>query len=127
MKKLIVLFLMLAVILSACGKAQSTPKCWSDSTGTFCVTTPTPDLSRPIVPTVDDTVKNAWYACTLFIQRQLKVSTSDAQRYTSSGVTSSGNQYTVEIFYAKTSSKYQCVMDRHANGDFQLTELNLVR
>jgi hypothetical protein len=70
--------------------------------------------------------ESAWYACTLFIEKQLGVSTSDAQRYTSGNVIDMGNnQYTVNVYYAKLSSTYQCVLLLLPNHDIQLKSLGV--
>lgn len=70
--------------------------------------------------------ESAWYACTLFIEQQLGADTSDAQRYTSSGVVDQGGgQYQVTIYYANTATSYQCDLARHSNGDMELLSLKV--
>lgn len=105
MKKLLFLFVILALVTFACGGTNNNTS-----------------NSRPAT-----TEELAWTACTLFVEKQLGVSQFDAQEYTASGVSSNGATFTAAIYYAKVQSKYQCVMDRHSNGDFQLNELNLMR
>lgn len=66
----------------------------------------------------------AWTACTQFVERQLGVSPSDAQRYNPSGVVAlADGQYQVTVFYAKTSASYRCTLARHSNGDWELIGL----
>ena len=70
--------------------------------------------------------ESAWYACTMFIQKQLGLSLTDAQRYTPSGATSLGaNQYRVQVYYAKTGDTYRCELLRHSNGDMELLDLKV--
>jgi hypothetical protein len=69
--------------------------------------------------------ESAWYACTTFIQRQLGLSISDAQRYNPNGVTALGNnQYRVEVYYSDQGNTYRCELSRHANGDMELLSLD---
>ena len=91
---------LLAMVLSACG--TSTPE-----------------------PTVTPQ-ESSWYACTTFVQQQVGVSASDAQRYTSSGVTTlANNEFIVEVFYASLGSSYRCGLLRHSNGDWELQSLDV--
>lgn len=70
--------------------------------------------------------ENAWYACTLFVEKQLSISSSDAQRYNPSGVTLlTGNQYQVEVYYAKYTSFYQCVISHRPDGNWELISLKV--
>ena len=92
--------LLIVLILSACGEP------------------PTPE------PTVSPQ-ESAWFACTTFIQQQLDISPSDAQDYSGSGVTTSGDQYTVEVFYADLASSYRCELLHHANGNWELQSLEV--
>jgi hypothetical protein len=85
-----------------------------------------------IVPTSEPTSttlspqESAWYACTQFIQKQLKVSSSDAQRYNPGGVTTLTNgQYSVNVYYAKLTSTYKCVVLHRTDGDWQLLSLDV--
>lgn len=86
--------------------------------------------------------ESAWYACTLFIERQLDVSTSDAQRYNPNGVilndtlkggtpvdftTYTGpRQYEVNVYYAKYGSTYHCILIYDPDAKtFQLKSLDV--
>ncbi|MBV6396887.1 MAG: hypothetical protein HFACDABA_02489 [Anaerolineales bacterium] len=81
--------------------------------------------SSPPTPT-STPQESAWYACTLFVERQLGVSTSKAQRYTPSGVTTAAaNQYIVEVYYAELGDIYRCELLRHTNGDMELLSLKV--
>jgi len=70
--------------------------------------------------------ESAWYACTLFVEKQLGASTSKAQRYTASGVTvAAPDQYIVEVYYAELGDIYRCELLRHSNGDMELLSLKV--
>jgi hypothetical protein len=73
--------------------------------------------------------ESAWYACTLFVEKELKIPSRDAQNYNPGGVTALGNdQYKVEVYYAKYSDTYQCtVLHNSSDGNWQLLELNVKR
>ncbi len=69
--------------------------------------------------------ENSWYACTLFIDRQLGLSSLDAQEYSPGNVSDLGNdQYSVRVYYAKNNAIYRCTLAHLPSGDWQL--LNLV-
>jgi hypothetical protein len=68
--------------------------------------------------------QSAWYACTLFVDDQLDIPFTDAQKYNASRVVALGNsQYQVTVFYAKLDNTYQCVVLRRSSGDFELLSL----
>jgi hypothetical protein len=70
--------------------------------------------------------KEAWSACTTFIEQQLGLSFLDAQQYNPGGITSLGNnQYSVDVYYAKEKSMYECVILLPPDGSWQLVSLNL--
>jgi hypothetical protein len=70
--------------------------------------------------------ESAWTACTMFVNQQVGLSTSDAQEYNPGGVTLlAGNQYQVVVYYAKYTSFYQCSIDHLANGNWQLADLKV--
>ena len=70
--------------------------------------------------------EDAWYACTMFVERQLRVSSRDAQRYNSAGVKDlSSGQYEVTVYYAQQAKLYKCGLLHRANGDWQLLFLGL--
>lgn len=73
--------------------------------------------------------ENAWYACKLMIEKELKIPSRDAQNYNPGSVTALGNdQYRVEVYYAKYSDTYQCtVVHNISDGNWQLLELNVKR
>jgi hypothetical protein len=72
--------------------------------------------------------ENAWYACTLFIEKQLKVSVIDAQRYNSGGVILLDNgQYRVDVDYAKLTTTYTCVVLDRTGGSWELISLVATR
>lgn len=98
MKYILLLFTLLAIVSLACGSSNAVP--------------------TATVP------ESAWYACKTFVQQQMGVSSQDAQRYTSSGVTVLPNDaFTVEVYYATLGSTYRCQLLRHANGDWELEDL----
>ncbi|MCC6690206.1 MAG: hypothetical protein IT235_01610 [Bacteroidia bacterium] len=81
--------------------------------------------ASPATPT-STPQRSAWVACTLFIEKQLGVSTSKAQRYTPSGVTTTApDQYIVEVYYAELGDIYRCELLRHSNGDMELLSLKV--
>jgi hypothetical protein len=70
--------------------------------------------------------ENAWYACTVFIEKQLKVSASDAQRYNPAGVTTqANNQYLVAVYYAKQKTTYECEISIDSTENYHLLSLNI--
>lgn len=72
--------------------------------------------------------ENAWYACTVFIEKQLKVSMIDAQSYNLSGVTLLDNgQYRVDIAYAKLATTYTCIVLDRTGGNWELISLVATR
>ena len=72
--------------------------------------------------------ENAWYACTLFIENQLKVSVLDAQGFTASGIILLDNgQYRVDIRYAKLATTYTCILLDHSGGNWELMSLAATR
>jgi tetratricopeptide (TPR) repeat protein len=72
--------------------------------------------------------ESAWYACTLFIEQQLKVSVIDAQRYNPDGVIRLDNgQYRVDVNYAKSSVTYTCLIVDHSGGRWELISLVATR
>ena len=71
--------------------------------------------------------ERSWYACTTFIERQIGLSTLDAQRYNPGGVVSlGGNQYEVTVFYAQPGTFYECTLRHHPDdGDWELLSLTV--
>lgn len=70
--------------------------------------------------------QNAWTACTLFVEKQMNISSFDAQRYSPSQVTTQGqNFYTVEVHYASQNATYRCGLQRHDNGNWELHSLDM--
>ena len=67
--------------------------------------------------------EHTWSACVLFIERELKLSTFDAQRYNPDGVIKAGDDYLVDVYYATNDVTYTCFMTRDTNGDWLLREL----
>jgi hypothetical protein len=65
----------------------------------------------------------AWTACTMFVHSQLGISTSEAQRYTASQVSRSGDTFTVDVYYANVGTQYRCQILQHDNGDMELLSL----
>lgn len=83
--------------------------------------------SSPTRPT-STTEENAWTACTLLIEKQLKISFLDAQDYNPSGVTPLDNDhYLVAVYYAKYSDTYQCFLLHDSDGDWNLLELKVLQ
>ena len=83
--------------------------------------------SSPTTPT-STTEENAWSACKLLIEMQLKISPRDAQEYNPSGVTPIDNDhYLVAIYYAKYSDTYQCFLRHDSDGDWNLLELKVLQ
>lgn len=81
--------------------------------------------NSPPTPT-DRPEVSAWYACTLFVERQMDISSLDAQRYTASGVTiEGGGQYTVIVYYPKIRSTYKCSLIRKTDGTWNLIALGV--
>jgi len=82
---------------------------------------PTPTPTRT-------TEENAWYACTLFIENQLKVSRIDSQNYNSEGVILLDNgQYRVDVNYAKLTTTYTCILLDRTGGSWELISLVATR
>ncbi len=72
--------------------------------------------------------ENAWYACTLFIENQLKTSAFDAESYNSNGVLLLENgQYRVDVSYAKLAITYTCILLDHTDGKWELINLAATR
>lgn len=67
--------------------------------------------------------EHAWSACVLFIESELKLATSDAQRYNSAGVIKAGDDYLVDVYYATNDVIYTCFLTRDSNGDWLLREI----
>jgi hypothetical protein len=83
-------------------------------------------LSPPVATATTRPEEGAWYACTEFIQQQLGVSSLDAQRYNPSGVTIlNSGQYQVDVYYAKLTSTYRCVILHRQDGNWQLISLDV--
>jgi len=83
--------------------------------------------SSPTRPT-STTEENAWWACKLLIEKQLKISPRDAQEYNPSGVTPIDNDhYLVAIYYAKYSDTYQCFLRHDSDGNWNLLELKVLQ
>jgi hypothetical protein len=84
-------------------------------------------ISPTAIPT-KTTEENAWYACTLFVEKQLKVSIIDAQKFNSNGVVLLDNgQYRVDINYAKLLTTYTCVVLDRTGGSWELISLVATR
>ncbi len=78
----------------------------------------------PVATPTRTTEENAWYACTLFVEKQLKVAAFDAQRYNSSGVILLDNsKYRVDVDYAKLTTTFTCFLQDHTNGNWELINL----
>ena len=72
--------------------------------------------------------ESAWYACTKFIEKQLKVSEIDAQSYILSDVTLLDNgQYRVDVSYAKLATIYTCIVLDRTGGNWELISLVATR
>ena len=106
MRKTIVLSALLAMLFAAIACADSPP-----------APQQAPTRSN------DELARSAFYACTLFIERQLGLPTGRAQRYSPSLVARSGSGFGVEVHYASTGVTYACAIARHDNGDMQLLAL----
>ena len=96
MKKALIVLCVLALAILACGGEASTS---------------TPESA-------------AFTACTMFVESQLRVSRSDAQRYAPELVVRDGTLFTVQVYYASLGTTYQCLLDRHDNGDMELMGLS---
>jgi len=65
----------------------------------------------------------AFTACTIFIEDQLRVDSSDAQRYLPDLVRRNGSLFTVQVHYASVGATYECSILRHDDGDMELIDL----
>lgn len=79
--------------------------------------TPTPYVSS-ISPS-----ESAWTACTLFVQKQLRIDPSTAQRYYPGGVVQKGSTFTVTVFYATIPAAYVCNINHLSSGNWSLQDL----
>ena len=69
--------------------------------------------------------QDSWNACAKFIQDKVGLPSAQAPAYSRASVTtSSSGEFTVAIFYAKTSAVYRCGLVRQADGSWQLESLN---
>jgi hypothetical protein len=72
--------------------------------------------------------ESAWYACTSFVERQIGLSTFDAQRYNASGVTDvSSGHFLVKVYYAKNNGFYRCEILHRSDGNWQLLGLDALQ
>lgn len=72
--------------------------------------------------------ESAWYACTLFVENQLKTSAFDAESYNSNDVLLLENgQYRVDVSYAKLAITYTCILLDHTDGKWELINLAATR
>ena len=72
--------------------------------------------------------ESAWYACTLFVQKQMKVAVIDAQRYNANGVMFLDNgDYRVDVSYAKLNTTYTCILLDRAGGNWELKSLGATK
>lgn len=72
--------------------------------------------------------ESAWYACTLFVQKQMKVAVIDAQRYNPNGVMFLDNgDYRVDVSYAKLNTTYTCILLDRAGGNWELKSLGATK
>ena len=63
--------------------------------------------------------RNAWTACTSFVETKYDVSMFDAQRYDPAAVEDMGDDtYGVTIFYAKQGRYFECLIGHRENGDW---------
>ena len=70
-------------------------------------------------------VQDSWNACTRFIQDKLGIPASDAPAYSRASVTiSASGEFTVAVFYPKTSTVYRCGLVRQSDGSWELQSLN---
>ena len=84
-------------------------------------------IAPTAIPT-KTTEENAWYACTLFIEKQLKVSIIDSQKFNSNGVVLLDNgQYRVDVEYAKLMTIYTCTVLDRTGGSWELIKLVATR
>ncbi len=96
-----------AFALIVCSLVLASLACGSDTS----TTTTTPEES-------------AWYACTLFVQRQYGVSTSKAERYNRSEVRAFQNGlYTANVYYASLGETYVCGLTQTDSGDWALLQI----
>jgi hypothetical protein len=101
MKRIYIMFALLAILAIACGGASKAEP------------TSTPE-------------SKAWTACTLFVQRQVGLSPEGAQRFTADGVTDMGdNHWRVDVFYAGESDTYRCDLLKRDDGNWQLDDLSV--
>jgi hypothetical protein len=85
--------------------------------------TPTPLPTWTPAPT-STPEKLAWTACIYFIEQKLKLSALfDAQAYNPGGVIKAGNDFLVDVYYAKNDVTYTCLITRDPNGDWRLLNL----
>jgi predicted component of type VI protein secretion system len=100
MSRTVLLFALLAIFSSAC--STSTPE-------------PTSAPER-----------SAWYACTIFVQQEKKISYLDAEDYNPNGVTKLENdRYQVEVFYVGRGKFFRCELLRKSDGNWQLEGLEV--
>lgn len=98
MSRTVLLFAVLVILNSACGPA-----------------TPVPIVAPE---------RDAWYACTLFVQQEREISFLNAEDFNPNGVTSLGeDRYQVEIFYIGRERFFVCELLLEPDGNWQLERL----
>lgn len=104
MSRMLVLGVLAVALLAGC--APAAPRA-----------TPTPKVA---------TDADAWFACTMFVERQYNISLRDAQRYTPAQISRvQDGAWVAEIAYAKHGAKFLCSIMKRADGNWQLVDLQL--
>lgn len=126
MKKYIVIAFA-TLLLSSCEALDSIPTPTPFVAPFFQTLTAQPSAAPRSTSTPEPTrapEENAWYACVLFIEREYKLSTFDAQRYNPDGVIKTGDNFLVDVYYATNDVTYSCYLTHETSGDWRLIELS---
>jgi hypothetical protein len=71
-----------------------------------------------------DPYSSSWTACKMFIEKQLNLPMTEAQRYTGQGITQlASNQFRMVIYYAKCNNAFRCTVAHTTTGDWMLIGL----
>lgn len=108
----VVVFIIMGVCLASCLIFFIAPKLASKNSP------PTPTVSTEV---------SAWYVCLGFIEKQLGLSPLDAQEYNAAAVVNlpRTGQYNVDVYYAKYTTTYECVVVLFPNGDWKLRNISI--
>jgi hypothetical protein len=123
MKRILMVLVLLSLAALACGR-QGGPSAGYATNEPYYQAPE--DAPKPVSTPVSTPQKNAWYACTTLIDRQLGLSFMDAQDYSSDRVSSLGSgDYRARIWYANVATEYECVVSHLSSGDWKLVSLTV--